>query len=233
MVGFPQVSAPARASNIIQVTGDDGEGHDVFHDCRRLAERAPPSRAAAAIVAGLNNAAITQSPHFAVHAGVAGWSGGVVAFPASSGDGKTTLTAALLRQGASFLSDEALVFSDEGKVLPYPKPFAFSPWSAELFGCDTSENEVLVTPGELGGSIGEEGRLTDLVLSEYGHETINLEPLPKSRAVAALVQYSFNHYRDPERAFRIATGVARGVRVWRLEYDDPIAAAALLADSLS
>lgn len=231
MSGFPEVDAPARARNIIQVTGD-GDEFDVFHDCARLARDASRDQAAAAIVAGLNNAAIEQTHYFAVHSGVAGWEGGLVALPAESGRGKTTITAALVRQGFAFLSDEALVFTDKGTVLPYRKPFALSPWSAGVLDLETSEKEILVTPEELGGGVGGEGRLTDLVLAEYGHEEMSLEPLPRSQAVAALIQYSFNHFKDPARAFRIATGVARDVRVWRLRYEDPIAAASLLSDSL-
>jgi hypothetical protein len=230
MAGFPEVSSPARASNIIQVTGV-GE-LDVFHDCARLAKGASMTEAAAAVVAGMNRVAISQCPFFAVHSGVASRNGRVVALPAASGHGKTTLTAALVTGGFEFISDEALVFDDQGTVLPYPKPFAFSPWSAEIFGRTGGESEILVTPDELGGEIGKPGRLTDLVVSEYGHHDMSLVPLPKSQAVSALITYSFNHFENPERAFRIATSVARETRVWRLEYDDPLRAGALLADAL-
>lgn len=232
MAGFPQVTSPARASNIIQVTGETDGAFDVFHDCARLARGTSAQGASAAIVAGLNNAAIALCPYFAVHGGVAGWEGGIVGLPAESGQGKTTLIAALVRQGLAFLSDEALVFDDEGKVLPYPKPLALSPWSARLVGQPVHDTETLVTASDLGGTVGGEGRLTDLVVSQYGHTDMALDPLPRSQAVAALIQYSFNHYKDPARAFRIATDVAREVRVWRLEYDDPLEAAALLAEKL-
>lgn len=232
MGGFGEVSSPARAHNILQATGDSDAGFDVFHDCNRLARGASMNGAVAAVVAGMNNAAISQSPYFAVHSGVAAWDEGMVAIPAASGGGKTTLTAALVREGFDYLSDEALAFDYDGEVLPYPKPFAFTPWSARVFGFESDENEILMTPEELAGTTGKPGRLTDLVLSEYGHDVLGLQPLPKSRAVAALIQYSFNHYKDPERAFRIATEVARDLDVWRLEYDDPLEAARLLAETL-
>lgn len=184
------------------------------------------------MVAGLNNAAIEQCPHFAVHSGVAAWTGGIVAIPAESGYGKTTLTASLIKLGFGYLSDEALIFNDDGIVLPYPKPFALSPWSAGLLDLAHTDKESLVTASDLGGTVADGGRLTDLVVSEYGHPEMTLEPLPKSQAIAALIRYSFNHYKDPERAFRIATDVARDLRVWRLEYDHPLEAANLLAARL-
>lgn len=232
MSGFDEVSDPARARNIIQVTGVERDEFDVFHDCARLARDASGGEAAAAVVAGLNNAAIAQSPYYSVHSGVAGLEDRIVALPAASGRGKTTLTAALTRQGFDFLSDEALVFTDDGTVLPYPKPFAFSPWSAAVVGVEVGEGETLATAGDLGVEVAKGGRLTDLIVSEYGQEELTLVSLPKSQAVAALIEYSFNHYKDPERAFRIATDVARDLNVWRLEYDDPIEAAELIARTL-
>lgn len=182
--------------------------------------------------ARLNNAAINECDLFAIHSGVVGAEGRLVALPAESGRGKTTLTGALVRQGWGYLSDEALVFEDDGSVVPYPKPFAFSEWSAELLGVPVQGEETLVTASDLGGKVGRGGRLTDLILSEYGHDKLTLEPLPKSQAVAALIQYSFNHYKDPARAFRIASEVARDINVWRLEYDDPIEAAELISTTL-
>ncbi len=214
------------------MTGDDHRPYDTYHDCARLAREATREHAAAAVVAGLNNAAIEQCPHFAVHSGVVVWSGGMLAIPAESGYGKTTLTASLVKLGFEYLSDEALIIDDDANVLPYPKPFALSAWSADLLGLPQREGETLVTASELGGTTARGGRLSDLVVSEYGHDALRLEPLPKSQAVAALIQYSFNHYKNHERAFRLASDVARDLRVWRLEYNDPLEAAELLSETL-
>lgn len=214
------------------MTGGDNDLYDVYHDCARLGREAPREQAVGAVVAGLNNAAIEQCPDFAVHSGVAAGPGGIVAIPAESGNGKTTLTASLVKLGFGYLSDEALIFDEDGNVFPYPKPFALSPWSADLLDVPHTDAEVLVSASDLGGFVADVGRLTDLVVSEYGHPEMTLESLPKSQAVAALIRYSFNHYKAPERAFRIATDVARNLRVWRLEYNNPLKAAELLATKL-
>jgi hypothetical protein len=184
------------------------------------------------MIAGMNSSVIETLSLFAIHAGVAGASDRIAAIPAASGHGKTTLTAALVSSGFEYLSDEALVFSDTGTVLPYPKPFALSKWSAKKLGITPQGEETLSTASDLGSTVGSGGELTDLVLSEFGHSDVKLDPLPRSQAVAALIQYSFNHYKDPARAFRIATEVARDLNVWRLEYDDPIEAAGLISDTL-
>lgn len=60
-----------------------------------------------------------------VHAGVVGWRGKAILLPGRSGVGKSTLTAALVRLGASFLSDEFAVLDHQGRVYPYPLPFRF------------------------------------------------------------------------------------------------------------
>jgi hypothetical protein len=59
-----------------------------------------------------------------VHAGVVGWRGRAVVIPGRSFSGKTTLTAELLKAGATYYSDEFAVLDREGRVHPYPKPLA-------------------------------------------------------------------------------------------------------------
>ena len=230
--GFDRTKTTSRARNIVQVTGLD-DTFTAYRDCGVIAQNADLATLMSAIVANLNFAAVEQCERFAVHAGVAGWSGGIVAIPAESGDGKTTLTAALLRHGFTFLSDEALVFDNDASVVPYPKPLALSEWSADKLGLFRSSGaEILALPADMGSSFGRGGPLTDLVLSAYGHRQYRLQPLPRSQALAALIQYSFNHYKNPERAFRLATEVARYLRVWSLEYDDPLEAARLVSETL-
>lgn len=207
--------------------------YSVYHDCRKLAIDADADRALPALVAGLNQAAIGDCEHFAAHAGVVGNAKGVIALPALSGGGKSTLTASLVKAGLGYLSDEALVVDDGGAVIPYPKPFALSQWSSKVLGLDSESDERLVMPADLDGQLHEgPDHLTDIVLSSFGHPETGLTPLPKSSAVAALIQYSFNHYKAPERAFRLATDIAREVRVWQLEYDNPLKAAQVLAREL-
>lgn len=56
-----------------------------------------------------------------VHAGVVGWKGKAIVFPAKSFQGKSTLTAEFLRMGATYYSDDMAVFDEEGLVSPFPK----------------------------------------------------------------------------------------------------------------
>jgi hypothetical protein len=59
-----------------------------------------------------------------IHAGVVGWRGRAILIPGRSFTGKTTLTAELVRAGATYYSDEFAVLDSEGRVHPYLKPLS-------------------------------------------------------------------------------------------------------------
>jgi hypothetical protein len=57
-----------------------------------------------------------------VQAGVVGWRGRAIVIPGLSLSGKSTLTAALVRLGATYYSDEYAVFTYHGRVQPFARP---------------------------------------------------------------------------------------------------------------
>ena len=68
------------------------------------------------------------------HAGAVAKDGIVVVLPAEPGGGKTSLVAALLKQGFEYLSDEFAIIDPESlKVLPFPKGLCFKEGGIELF----------------------------------------------------------------------------------------------------
>ena len=56
-----------------------------------------------------------------VHSGVVGWCGKAILIPGETFSGKSTLTAALVRHGAEYYSDEYAVLDATGRVHPYPR----------------------------------------------------------------------------------------------------------------
>lgn len=60
--------------------------------------------------------------HVFVHAGAVGWRGRALLLPGPRGSGKSRLVAALVRAGASYLSDRFAVLDRYGRVHPYPVP---------------------------------------------------------------------------------------------------------------
>jgi hypothetical protein len=80
-----------------------------------------------------------------IHAGVVGWRGKAVVIPANSFQGKTTLVAELIKNGAEYYSDEYAVLDASGMVHPYPR---------DLSVRDQKFQERDVPVADLGGKIG-------------------------------------------------------------------------------
>jgi hypothetical protein len=59
-----------------------------------------------------------------VHSGAVGWKGHALLLPGHSFSGKSRLVLELIRQGATYYSDEYAVLDDEGQVRPYARPLA-------------------------------------------------------------------------------------------------------------
>ncbi len=59
-----------------------------------------------------------------LHAGVVGWNGKAVVLPADSFQGKSTLVAELVRQGATYFSDEFAIMDIDGLVYPFARKIA-------------------------------------------------------------------------------------------------------------
>ena len=232
---FDSTVRPARAKHTFQITNGYRQGLRAFNDCRAVGSSGSPSEVLNAVIASMNRILIEDFTWFAVHAGVVQLGDHIVAFPARSGEGKTTLTAACLISGFSYLSDEALVLNDDGGVVSYPKPLALSPWTCEVLDlAERADGERLFTADEIGARVGTGGGpVTDIVLARYGASTYSMKEIPRSTGVAVLLEHSFNHYKDPARAFKLATSTAAGARVWKLEYDNPMRAAELLSAQLS
>lgn len=195
----------------------------------------------------LNRTAMELTAHLAVHAGVVRRGDVVIAFPARSGVGKSTLTGACLRAGFDYVSDEALCLGyDNHLVQPYPRPLGLSSWSAHKLAVTgaSAGHDVLVLPRDFGAastSIDELLCLTHIVLPRRidganGVEgtvrtAATLAPAPAHEAIEALLLMSFNHYRRPADAVRLVASVVAAARVSVLTYDDAVEAAALVAEA--
>lgn len=195
-----------------------------------------PATAVAHVLAAVNAAALARANCLAVHAAVVARQGRAVAFPAASGQGKSTLAAACLLGGWDYVSDEALCLHwATGAVLAYPRPMELSEWSRAATGlpATTGPAEAFLTAAQLGARVAVGPlELEHLVLLERG-DGVALDPLPRRDGVAALLTRSFNHWRNPGRAFDLAHEVVSRATVWRLRLGDPRTAATLLRRTLS
>ena len=191
----------------------------------------------------VNATLISRSPYLCAHAAVLSVSDGALAILAASGAGKSTTTAAGLREGLGYLSDEVLAVEwpdldlpDPGRpggqlpVMPYPRPLGLSSWSCRALGLDDAvllaedveQGEHYVSPAALTARIHRSPRtLGHVVLLGPPREEVRLVPLSRRDAVAALLQRAFNAWRNPASAFRLAHHIAATADCWLLEPGSP------------
>lgn len=211
-----------------RVTGPDGP-----------AAEAPSLEAALVDVATrLNHRALAEVEGLAVHAGVVQVAGGCAALVATSGTGKSTLVAALLRAGAGYVSDEALVVDrTTGGLIGYPRPLGLSPWSGAAVGLPVAPAalpETLVAPGVLGsvqaGPLAPLRFVVALTRSDGGPGDV--EQLSRQDGAALLLRHAFNHWRDPSSSFAVVHRLAADAEVLQLRLGSPSRSAGQLLDRM-
>lgn len=236
LANFRVAGRGARTANTFCLVGgkeedEKGLGRDLYRDASRLMGEETWGPLVNRVLQEINRRAVGGYGQFAAHAGVVGMADRTVALVAGSGGGKSTLTAACLLAGFDYGSDEALCLRyEDATVEPYPKPLGLSEWSRKtlaIAGVDGFDDEAPVTADMLGaGTLSERRDLTDVVLLRTVEEASpQLEQLPRSRAVAELLEHSFNHFKNPAGAFKLVDRVARNVNVWTLTYSSPLAGA--------
>lgn len=186
------------------------------------------------LVSELTAVALTYFDGLAVHAGVVGVGGQGIVFPAVSGTGKSTLTAACVMAGSYYLSDEALLVPYGcAHAVPFPKPIAVSGDSATLLGLPIRRWDVkdVVAPATLGSIADGPVPVAHVVSLRRSGDGRSI-PCEGSRAntVPALLSMQFNAHRDPRSAVATAAAIAREARYWVLDVGDPHEAAAALRD---
>jgi len=133
-----------------------------------------------------------------VHAGVVGWRGKALIFPADSFAGKTRLVAELIRRGAEYHSDEYAVIDANGLVYPFARPLTMSP-------DEVNPRELpMITAEDLGGISGESPIPVACVLftkyeadAEWNPQVLSsgrglMEILPQTIAIRRNTEFAIN-----------------------------------------
>jgi hypothetical protein len=223
----------------------DGEA-DVVVSFHPVADEAV-ERAAARCLSLVDRAALGHTGFLTVHAAVLAGPRGCVVVPGASGMGKTTLAAACMQTGLTLLSDEAACFSQPtGALVPHPRPLGLSLDSRRILGIaspgDTGDEQA-TAPSLLGQSAPHSFRgecvLVAVPLRRKGADAA-LEPLTPAEGLAALLAGCLNVPPldgqtgwQPADAWRYLSALAASVPLTRLTFDDPYAAARLLAGALT
>jgi hypothetical protein len=113
-----------------------------------------------------------------VHAGCVAVDGRAIVLPGRTMSGKSSLTAALVRAGADYYSDEYAVFDHQGAVRPYPRKLAMRPTDG---GAATR-----VAVEELGGRVGRGPAAVAIVAVLRYDDSVGWRPEPLSRGQAII-----------------------------------------------
>jgi hypothetical protein len=165
--------------------------------------------------------------HVFVHAGCVSLDGRAIVLPGRSMSGKSSLTAALVRAGADYYSDEYAVLDHRGVVRPYPRKLAIRPTDGGA--------ARRVDVGELGGKSGRGPASVAMVAVlnydvEIGWQP---EPLTRGQAMIRLFDNMVAARSRPRAGLSALEGATLDARTFAGTRGDADETAALLLNMLS
>ena len=240
---FEHVDGYSVDTHSVVVLTAASENEDLLVIDGELAVTEPvPGRVASTVVHTLTRRLIEEADALGIHAGGVARDGVAVGLPAAMESGKSTLTAALVRAGFSYLTDEA-VFLDWGtrKVIPFPKPISLDPGSWPLFpelepdaplpgGYKDQQWHIppdAVRPGAVGGPCG----VRHVVFPRYAsNATTRLTPLGRAEATIELARNTFRFNERPRRSLDTLAAAVPETECYRLDVGDLNRAVALVSE---
>lgn len=139
-----------------------------------------------------------------IHAGAVAIDGRVLVLPGRSMTGKTTLVAALVEAGATYLSDEYAVFDAHGDVHPYPRRLSVR----------RPEGRREVSVDQIGG-VTAAGPLPPIGVAALAHVaggTFAVSEPGQAACAQALIANAVAARIRPTEVLQVAASVARGLR---------------------
>lgn len=186
---------------------------------------------------GINWCVATRAHHLLMlHSAGVERHGRAMLFPASPGDGKSTLCTALIHSGWRLMSDEfGLLRPEDGMLLPLPRLIPLKNESIEVIR--RFRPEAIVGPSFLATRKGtvahvrppadsiarmqEAARPRWFVFPRWiANAPLSLEPLPKSQAFLMIATNAFNYEVLDETAFRLVADIVRRCDSYSLVYSD-------------
>ncbi len=138
----------------------------------------------------------------AIHAGAVAWRGCAIIIPGTSYSGKSTLTAALIKAGADYITDEHVLLDPSGLLLPWPKPLS-------IRGADHRQRDVPASA--YGAQTARQPVPVGLILSTayVADATWDPQSMSGSEAALALVENAIAVRLEPQRVLTACAAAAR------------------------
>ena len=174
------------------------------------------------------------SNYYLIHAGVVAQNDKAIVLPASSGGGKTTLIAGLIKNGFRYFTDEIGIIDPHTlEVYPFLKPLNMKIGSLPLF--DNFEPEMeLIDKNEItvedkihhvfvnSASVKENNEpvaVSKIVFVQYNpNSKSTLTPISKANAIFEMAKCSFNQFRFNDEGIAILDRLVRGCECYELKF---------------
>jgi len=201
---------------------DDSGRCSVYVNGRRNMRGIARSRAVERVLQDLNLAAISHTREsILLHAGAVELEGRVVVIAGVSGQGKSTLTAALVRSGFSYVTDELVIIGPStGFVRPYLKPLDLGAESLRMLDLDPDDEFVVdkkhVAPSEI-GEVSPGGRVSLIVILDPDASGIDeIESLGPVDALTTMLPNVFAETHDSPDSLDQLADLCASVPVLRM-----------------
>jgi hypothetical protein len=161
-----------------------------------------------------------------IHAGVVAWKGRGLVLPGLSLAGKSTLTAALVRAGATYYSDEFAVVDRDGWVHPYARDLQIrEPGKLEQHSTTVESLHGHTATAPL--------RAAQVVFTRYeSGAPWNPQPVTPGMAVLEMLRHTIPVQRVPRLVLSTLTAMVDGASAWSSARDEAEAVAQSLLQSL-
>ena len=142
--------------------------------------------------------------HVFIHSGVVSWKGKAIVMPAKSLGGKTSLTAALIKRGALYYSDEYAILDADGFLYPFPKKLSVR---------ETSDHrqQVLRPVEQFGGrAAAEKTRVGMFLLTRYKPNAgWNPKTLTPAQGILEIIKHTVPIRTNPGFVLEVLNRVVR------------------------
>lgn len=225
---------PGVVFSVVDRGGRTRRRHVLYRGSELLAGGVSPDAPLATLLWAINRGvADTASGCLLVHAGAAELGGRAVVLPAPTGHGKSTLTAALVRSGLRYVTDETVAVTVGSLVIrPFPKALSIEAGSWAML-CDLEPRHLGALQARLAGqwqvpagSVRPDaisGGCDPFVIVSPAYRPggpAELVRTSRAQSVTVLAQNSFNLDRMGRAGFDTAVGLARRCDCYRMAFDD-------------
>jgi hypothetical protein len=215
------------------------------YDGEVLKEAHQPALLLGRLMHAVNRAAVTSAPGTTIlHAAAVQLGEATVVLPAEMGAGKSTLTAALVKNGFQYLTDEAVpVCRDDLVAAPFPKPLGLAGAAVRIHADLAPDMHPLVegwarrawlVPVETirRDVVGRPASPTTIVLPRYDPRAgTRMAPTGRASAVQALAQRTFGFHDAGRRNLDVLGRLVRQARCFTMTVDDLDRACALVREA--